>query len=109
MELWLTYISIGVALLALSLSGLCFWLTRKRHRHRPLERQLQELASDALTMREDMDKLQGIAKRAYARKAMAEKRASGKINGGGMPDPRTDPDGWKRHMQRQYALGDWKP
>lgn len=66
-------------------------------------RRLAQIEVELAEMRELHESLLESHKRLRSREGMRELRQRRK-NGNDSPDPYTDPEGWKRHMERQRAL-----
>ena len=47
-------------------------------------------------------------KKLRSRTGMRELRDKRSVNGGDIPDPQTDPDGWKRYMRKELKLGAYR-
>jgi len=67
---------------------------------------LKQLTQLSAEMAEHADSIAALSKSMRtlrSRKSMRDLRA-GKSNGSDVPDPATDPEGWKRHMRLQLHL-----
>ncbi len=63
---------------------------------------LKKLTALEIEMTEVTDSLEAVQislKKLRARIGMRKNREQKSLNGDGMPDPKTDPDGWKRAMR----------
>lgn len=78
---------------------------RSRHRHRTLEKRLNDMECDLAEMRDKVSALDSAARRAYGRLSQQKRRDSSTQGGDGLPDPQTDPEGWKREMMKRHKLG----
>ena len=74
------------------------------HKHAKLATRLSQLEDANLEMQDQVSSLRTLAKRAYGRESMRKHRE--KQNSGiDLPDPREDPEGWKREMMKRHVLG----
>lgn len=77
---------------------------RKNHRHPSLSERLLSVETDHIELRDKVIALDKAARRAYGRESV-QRRRDRQANGG-LPDPQTHPDEWKREMMRRRTLGD---
>lgn len=91
----------------LSLSALVAHRMSRWHRHPSYEKRLGILETDLIELLDKVDKLSVYAKKKYQRDAVRASRAkSNQANGeDGLPDSKTDPEGWKREMMKRHVLG----
>lgn len=94
-------ISVGIAAYAL--------LRAERPRLIALERAVADYRMQAEALANSYESVRETVKRINSRYAMREKRRKDAQNGGqgdlGLPDPSTDPEGWRAEMQRKYPRG----
>jgi len=94
--------TLGTALASMCLSLFCWVRQSRLHRHRTLEKRLNSAETEILEILDRVDKLTKVAKAKYSRDAARERRSK---QGNGIPDPKEDPEGWKREMMKQHVLG----
>ena len=68
------------------------------------EARQRELEIEVQALRNAYESTKDSLKRINSRYAMREKRAKGR-NGADLPDPETDPEGWRSAMQTKYPRG----
>lgn len=101
----LNYVWLSIlTLVCFCLSVPILFLRGRSHRHPTLEKRLRSVEAEQIALLDELDKLNTYAKKKYHRDAMRESRKKS-TSDTGIPDPQTDPEGWKKHMQRQFALG----
>lgn len=108
MQMW-AQLLVGFAVIS-SLAALCAaWYALARAetiRLLAVEARQQELEIEVQSLRNAYESTKESMKRINSRYAMREKRARDKANGAGdVPDPETDPEGWRQHMQTKYPRG----
>lgn len=104
MSYWVLWAFCSANTVAILILGYLSWNQRRNHRHPKLEKRLSDLESEVLPILDKLESVETAAKRAYGREAQRRRRDS-KPNGSDLPDPATDPDGWKREMMKRHVLG----
>lgn len=98
---WLLYGSLALSGAALLTAVAARLSISRRHQHPSLTRRVSALEIEMLDALDRIDAVQKTAKKKYARDQQRERRA----NGSSLPDPTTDPEGWKKEMMRRHVLG----
>jgi len=89
---------------AVILAALAYWRASQKPTVSAFQKRLRECEAGLLECLDAIDKLTVVAKRKYSRDAARESRATTKQKDG-LPDPTTDPEGWKKEMMRRRVLG----
>lgn len=102
---WVLTASLCLSICAVLVALWSLFQMRSRHRHRTLEKRLNDMECDLAEMRDKVSALDSAARRAYGRLSQQKRRDSSTQDAAGFPDPKSDPDGWKREMMKQHVLG----
>lgn len=74
---------------------------KKRNAKNIALKEIAILSGEVTDLKDAYSSLLEQHKRLRSRIGMREKRSKSKSNGSDMPDPQTDPAGWKRYMRLQ--------
>lgn len=89
------------SLVSLCLSVWCAYTTRKRHRHRTLEKQLNALELEQIESLDRLAKIQYQVKKIVGRESVRKHRQNGKADEN--TGEETDDD-WKLRMSREFGI-----
>lgn len=90
--------------ISLSMSVSALWSVRRKHRHAKFESALRSIKLELAEIADNYEKLLTLSKKKAARDTMRKRREQD----GGLPDPNSDPEGWKKEMAKRHALGEWR-
>ena len=101
-------LTFGIPSFSVLFCAICAYLCTKRHRNTKMYRDLTTLSLELNDLAGSVDSLLQSHRRLRSRVGMREKREREKSDStaaaGGMPDPHTDPEGWKKAMRKKIHL-----
>lgn len=97
--------AIALATLVAAVSAVISLRRAENRRLINLERAVADYRTETEALANSYDGLRETLKRINSRTRMRELRAERKNGSDGLPDPNTDPEGWRDAMQRKYPRG----